>query len=183
MNKQEGIKELESLKMIGTDARTTCYNKGINAGITIMEKLDEPQKPVVPTCAKPWLKQAQYSSDVIDLFSEVEYATDSDGFISKHWRWSPEFYDWLSEDTDTLYLLCDALRYGYKVEKEPLYEVVFLEDENDRYLLMELNEHCYEVASETENDGYRTQWFTESKIKSINKKFWPFAVPVEEEAE
>ncbi len=48
MNKQEAIKELESLKTIGNDARVACYNEGINAGITIIKRLDEPQKPVVP---------------------------------------------------------------------------------------------------------------------------------------
>lgn len=123
MNKLEAIKELEGLKTIGNDARAACYNEGINAGITIIKQLDEPQKPVVSSCAEPWLKEAQYSSDVINLFTEVEYATNSDGFIKENWRWSPEFYDWLSDDADTLYLLCDALRYGYEVEKEPLWAI------------------------------------------------------------
>ncbi|HAQ9265760.1 TPA: DUF1642 domain-containing protein [Enterococcus faecium] len=51
MNKQEAIKKLESIKTIGNDARAACYNEGINAGITIIKQLDEPQpaqQPVVP---------------------------------------------------------------------------------------------------------------------------------------
>lgn len=48
MNKQEGIKELESHKMKSEDIRADCYNDDINAGIAVMKKLDEPQKPVVP---------------------------------------------------------------------------------------------------------------------------------------
>ncbi|WP_237558685.1 DUF1642 domain-containing protein, partial [Enterococcus hirae] len=58
-----------------------------------------------------------------------------------------------------------------------------LEDENDRYLLMELNEHYYEIVPESENDGYRKQYFTEKEIKAIDERYWAFAVPVEEVAE
>lgn len=43
MNKQEAIKKLESIKAIGNDAIAACYNESMNAGITLMKKLDEPQ--------------------------------------------------------------------------------------------------------------------------------------------
>lgn len=89
----------------------------------LLEQLDEPKKVIVPACAEPWLEKAQYSSDVISLFSEVEYATDSDGFIEEKWDWSGEFYDWLANDSDTLYILNDAIRYGYEIEKEPEYRI------------------------------------------------------------
>ncbi len=45
MNKQEIIKKLESIKAIGNDAIAACYNESMNAGITLMKKIDEPQKP------------------------------------------------------------------------------------------------------------------------------------------
>ncbi|EGP4915288.1 hypothetical protein [Enterococcus faecium] len=56
MNKLEAIKELEGLKTIGNDARAACYNEGINAGITIIKKIDEPQKPVIQ----------QFVADLVD---------------------------------------------------------------------------------------------------------------------
>ncbi|ASV96581.1 DUF1642 domain-containing protein [Enterococcus durans] len=83
----------------------------------------EPQKPVVPKCAEQWIEGHCAPSDVVNLFIEVTCATDSDGFIDSKWRWSTDFYEWLANDADTLYILCDALRYGYEVEKEPLYRV------------------------------------------------------------
>ncbi|MCO5426592.1 DUF1642 domain-containing protein [Enterococcus faecium] len=43
MNKQEAIKKLESIKVIGNDAIAVCYNESINVGITLMKKIDEPQ--------------------------------------------------------------------------------------------------------------------------------------------
>ncbi|EGP4853662.1 DUF1642 domain-containing protein [Enterococcus lactis] len=135
MNKQELINELKRISLEKQHKALThpesknyyegmvmAYSQVVHMVNTVL-KLDELQKPVVPSCAEPWLKEAQYSSDVINLFTEVEYATDSDGFIKENWRWSPEFYDWLSDDADTLYLLCDALRYGYEVEKEPVWAI------------------------------------------------------------
>ena len=83
----------------------------------------ETQKPVVPKCAEQWIEGHCAPSDVVNLFIEVTCATDSDGFIDSKWRWSTDFYEWLANDADTLYILCDALRYGYEVEKEPLYRV------------------------------------------------------------
>ena len=79
----------------------------------------EPQKPVVPKCAEQWIEGHCAPSDVVNLFIEVTCATDSDGFIDSKWRWSTDFYEWLANDADTLYILCDALRYGYEVEEEP----------------------------------------------------------------
>lgn len=67
------------------------------------------------------------------------------------------------------------------MKREPIYEVVFLEDNCGRYLLMELSEKSYEVVHESENDGYRTQWFTEAEIKEIDERYWSFAVKVGDE--
>ena len=64
MNKQEAIKELESYKMIGTDARSACYNEAIKAGILVIKKLDEPQKPVVDSFVAEWFED---NKDALDL--------------------------------------------------------------------------------------------------------------------
>lgn len=52
MNKQEAIKKLESIKVIGNDALAACYNESINAGITLMKKIDEPQKAIAQLAEK-----------------------------------------------------------------------------------------------------------------------------------
>lgn len=80
--------------------------------------LTEPQteKVEVPDFVAEWLKTNKYSTDIYDLFQAVEYATDSDGFIPENWKWCGEFYDWVSQESDTLYILSDAIRYGYTVK-------------------------------------------------------------------
>lgn len=70
---------------------------------------------------------------------------------------------------------------GYTVAKEKRYEVVFLEDDTTRQILMENNAGYYFIEEESENYGYWKQDFTEMEIKEINEKFWQLSVPVKGE--
>ncbi|MGO5416281.1 DUF1642 domain-containing protein, partial [Collinsella sp. LCP19S3_C6] len=130
MNKQELIDKLEGLKFDcpeSASSRNHCYNEAINASISLAKQLDEPKKVVVPKFVADWLDKHKYSTNIIDLFLNVEYATDSDGFIAEIWDYSGEFYDWLNNSADVQFTLCDAMRYGYEVEKEQLYYVLLPE--------------------------------------------------------
>lgn len=178
MNKQELIDILENLEC-STESLSydNGYEQGVYDSLSHVILLDEPQKQVVPKCAEEWLEGHCAASDVINLFIEVTCATDSDGFISDKWRWSGEFYDWLVEDSDTLYILCDALRYGYEVEKEQLYYV----------LLPETGEHelkyFLDQDGELSVDDQLCEYYklTEQEIKAIDERYWPFAVKVDGE--
>ncbi|MFZ8765655.1 DUF1642 domain-containing protein [Enterococcus diestrammenae] len=130
MNKREAILLLEkkrdkaigdmsffgegSRKGLMNEIRVNTYDIAINT----LEQIDEPQaeKVEVPDFVAEWLKTNKYSSDIYDLFQNVEYATDADGFIPESWKRCEEFYDWISQDSDTLYILSDAIRYGYTVK-------------------------------------------------------------------
>lgn len=121
MDKQELIEELKCLEV---KTGSLDYLKGANyateRAISLAKQLDEPKKVVVPKFVAEWLDKHKYSTDIIDLFLSVEYATDSDGFIAEKWDYSGEFYDWLNNSADVQFTLCDAMRYGYEVEKEPI---------------------------------------------------------------
>lgn len=128
MNKQELIKELkeEKRKIEWKEDKYELHNaasggkeRAYSLAIDLAKELDEPKKVVVPKFVAEWLDKHKYSTNIIDLFSNVEYATDSDGFIAEKWDYSGEFYDWLSNSADIQFTLCDAMRYGYEVEKEP----------------------------------------------------------------
>lgn len=127
MNKQELIETLEEIKA-NIDRNTEIGDRTVflqgkkdayNNVIGLAKQLDEPKKVVVPKFVAEWLDKHKYSTDIIDLFLSVEYATDSDGFVAEKWDYSGEFYDWLSNSADIQFTLCDAMRYGYEVEKEP----------------------------------------------------------------
>ncbi|EON3043342.1 DUF1642 domain-containing protein [Enterococcus hirae] len=173
MNKQEAIKELESLKMKSKSIRSECYNSGLNAGITILNKLDEPQKPVIPEFVAEWIEYAKKKGDSLrDSFKPwnlygVEY--------SKADRW-------IDDNQETF---ARAWLYGYEVEKEPLYYVylpkiivlseMMIPDIEGAYLMKSDDE--IELA---DNNDFDDMKFTEQEIKAIDERYWPFAVPVEE---
>ncbi|EGO2603829.1 DUF1642 domain-containing protein [Enterococcus faecalis] len=175
MNKQELIEELECIE-VSTDSLD--YLKGADyaneRAINLTKQLDEPIKVVVPKFVAEWLDKHKYSTDIIDLFLSVEYATDSDGFIAEKWEYSGEFYDWLSDNADTLFTLCDAVRYGYEVEKEQLYYV--FDTTTKQYLGVDkVVNKAFWLSSQ--NSGARTP-LTEQEIKSVDERYWQFAVKV-----
>ncbi|MBK4807886.1 DUF1642 domain-containing protein [Enterococcus faecium] len=133
MNKQEEtIKKLESIKAIGNDAIAACYNESMNAGITLMKKLDEPQKHVMPKFFDKWAKQVLEKRDkfyAISLIARagwgygVDYELDNGRAPSE----TKELLYWIVENEGDDYpnkkKAVEALLYGYEVEKEPLYRV------------------------------------------------------------
>ncbi|WP_342082520.1 DUF1642 domain-containing protein [Enterococcus faecalis] len=183
MNKQELIEELECLEV---PTNSLDYLKGADyaneRAISLAKQLDEPIKVVVPKFVAEWLDKHKYSTDIIDLFLSVEYATDSDGFISEKWDYSGEFYDWLNNSADVQFTLCDAMRYGYEVEKEQLYYVKFDILYLQKYLVKNVETNQFYLSNNEKVVGnYEQVKFTEQEIKSIDERYWPFAVKVEDE--
>ncbi|HAQ6861052.1 TPA: DUF1642 domain-containing protein [Enterococcus faecium] len=175
MNKQESIKKLESIKAIGNDAIAACYNESMNAGITLMKKIDEPQKPVVPKFVADWIELCKEKADLISCLSgSYEYGVNQYKRIT-------EDEDWLFE-ADHQELVARAWLYGYEVEKEPLYEVII----GDLYLIKKFNnrnDFCFDISRSLctwEKSAYQ---LTEAEIKAIDERYWAFAVPVEEVVE
>ncbi|EOB1384735.1 DUF1642 domain-containing protein [Enterococcus hirae] len=114
MNKQEAIKELESHKMIGTDARSACYNEAIKAGILVIKKLDEPQKQVVP----------KFVAEYLNYCMANEW-TLGEALTTGKFQFPEYLYkavDWLN-DSMNQNIFAQAWLFGYEVEKEPLYRV------------------------------------------------------------
>ncbi|CAH2261171.1 Protein of unknown function (DUF1642) [Enterococcus faecium] len=172
MNKQESIKKLESIKAIGNDAIAACYNESMNAGITLMKKIDEPHKPVVPKFVAEWIEYAKKKGDSLAISFKpwnlygVEY--------SKADRW-------IEDNQETF---ARAWIDGYEVEKEPLYTVTLSLDL--KYYLVIDEYECDGISPTltTSSDvlGYR-YFLTEKEIKSADENLWLIAVPVEEVAE
>ncbi|EOB3277371.1 DUF1642 domain-containing protein [Enterococcus faecalis] len=183
MNKQELIEKYKTkYAEEPKDWRLTSVNTSRQAlfanFINDLGQLDEPKKVVVPKFVAEWLDKHKYSTNIIDLFSNVEYATDSDGFIAGKWEYRGEFYDWLSDNADTLFTLCDAVRYGYEVEKEQLYYVK-LPDLG--YLVRHTKNGHQFINTEILENSRLTSKFTENQIKAIDERYWPFAVKVDGE--
>ncbi|HFH0607843.1 DUF1642 domain-containing protein [Enterococcus lactis] len=187
MNKQEVIKNLESIKVIGNDALAACYNESINAGITLMKKLDEPQKPVIPQLVAGWLEK---STDPFTKAEKIAYlikSKDGDSYYFCDWfvrdgivtqEQGEELLAWVTRQSYETLL---SLYNGYEVEKEPLYTVTINLDRK-YHLVVDEGDGNDEISTTLTTGhgvlGYR-YFLTEKEIKSADENLWLIAVPVE----
>lgn len=169
MDKREVIKELASHWMLGSDTRSHYYNEGISAGITILNKLAEPDKPVIPNFVAEWFEE---NKD--DLEFEIwELCVDSYGSKDEH-----GMLNWIQQSENNPIETLIRMKDGYEVEKEPLYEVII----GDLYLIKKFNnrnDFCFDTSCSLcawEKSAYQ---LTEAEIKAIGERYWAFAVPVE----
>ncbi|MFS0983541.1 DUF1642 domain-containing protein [Enterococcus durans] len=177
MNKQETIKKIESIKAIGNDAIAACYNESMNAGITLMKKIDEPHKPVVPKFVADWFEDNKHALDLA-IFTEIR---ELDGERYPH---ETDFENWLDNAENNSIENLIRMIDGYEVEKEPLYyvklPVVYFNHLDLETYLMKDDRGNITIA---DNNDFDDMKFTESEIKAIDERYWPFAVPVEEVVE
>lgn len=134
------------------------------------KQLDESQKPVVP----------YYVGSLIEFYREKGVTLIHILNCFKEWTDKDKEHSdevtWIVSNVETF---MRAWIDGYEVEKEPLYEVII----GDLYLIKKFNNRndFYFDTSRSlcawEKSAYQ---LTESEIKAIDERYWPFAVPVEE---
>lgn len=169
MDKREVIKELASHWMLGSDTRSHYYNEGISAGITILNKLAEPDKPVIPNFVAEWFEENKDNLDNA-IFGYIVFWEERDT--------NSELYQWFAESKNKPIETLVRMKDGYEVEKEPLYEVII----GDLYLIKKFNnrnDFCFDTSCSLcawEKSAYQ---LTEAEIKAIDERYWAFAVPVE----
>ncbi|HII3935932.1 TPA: DUF1642 domain-containing protein [Enterococcus faecium] len=183
----------------GTEANT-AYWKGYIASCKniryIVKELDEHPKHVMPKFFDDWAKRVIAKHDefyAISLVARAGWGYGVDFELSENGLSleNKELLYWLVDKCSGNYpnkkKAIEALLYGYEVEKEPLYHVKLKIPGVTYYLiqtfLMPGDTHmCFSAATER----YGAKWkntFTESEIKEIDERYWPFAVPVEEVVE
>lgn len=176
MNKQELIETLEEIRAnIDRDIEIgdrTVFSRGeknaYNNAIGLAKQLDEPEKVVVPKFVAEWIEYAKKKGDsLIDSFNPWDL-------------YGAEYIDatrWIDNNQETFAL---AWVNGYEVEKEQLYKVVI----DHKYLVQLFSGRTdarlveYEELTNWHDSAYK---LTESVIKSIDERYWPFAVKVDGE--
>ena len=179
MNKLEAIKKLENLKMIGNEARATCYNEGINAGITLMKKIDEPQKPVIQ----------QFVADLVEwtvrgncIPSDVirEFQTNTPDTVILPDTLELEKLGEYFEKAYCRYEFERACILGYEVEKEPLYYVPLPDTDKDSevvYALEKKRDGNIEISlvNRRKLGVSDSTKLSEQEIKSVDERYQLFA--------
>ncbi|EGO7586666.1 DUF1642 domain-containing protein [Enterococcus faecalis] len=171
MNKQELIGILEGLE---GDSFIEKYNEGYDQAVRdcliAVKQLDESKKTVLPKKADDFIKEGEgLGSDKVDIIdSAISFARAMPNY---------EFSLWFKSNRN---LFVNALANGYEVEKDQLYKVVI----DHKYLVQLFSGRTdarlveYEELTNWHDSAYK---LTESVIKSIDERYWPFAVKVEGE--
>ena len=138
------------------------YNNGIAYAINLLDKLDEPEKPVVPQFVADW-----YEENKGDIENSI---------FGYSYNWNPKdtssFNKWFSEnDNKPIQTLVNMHQFGYEVEKEKLYTVKFSNNNlGTTYIGIFKKANKIGLSTLPMNDEYSKCYFTESELKEL--KFW-----------
>ncbi|MFK4847258.1 DUF1642 domain-containing protein [Lactococcus petauri] len=134
-------------------------------------KKQQPEIPEVPQFVAEWYEENKERLEIAlwDYICDFEHQEKD------------EFHEFMKRITTKPLETIFSMKNGYTVAKEKRYEVVFLEDDTTRQILMENHAGHHFIEEEDENYGYWKQNFTEKEIKAVNEKFWHLSVPVKNE--
>ena len=189
MNKQEKEDLIQALCDIGgcdaEDEWSRGYDDGVNAAIEVIKELKVQGKVIFSHEEKfvaDWLDGLRGQISNVKLNSGAVFMT----FIGRQLeRYYDEEYSFLTEKIESWLTvpknkvkLMSAIDNGYEVEKEQLYKVVI----DHKYLVQLFSGRTdarlveYEELTNWHDSAYK---LTESVIKAIDERYWPFAVKVE----
>lgn len=186
MDKQELIEIMESIvtrhSNDGECPNVAVYNAYVNS-LGWIKKLDEQQKPVIPNFVAEfvdWTTKRNWAPS--DAIRELQNNTP--GIVNL-----PDTLelDKLSEYFEKSYCRYDfekACFIGYEVKKEPLYYVPLPDTDKDSevvYALEKKHSGRIEISlvDRRKLGVSDSTKLSEHEIKSVDERYWSFAVPVE----
>lgn len=183
MNKQELIEKVakarsnaqsELNRILSYRSKDTDYDRGRRNAYaeveTWIEDLDKVQKVVVKEFVAEWFEEHKNSlnDSLWDLTIQTnENSQNKDKKLTAFEKWFINF------EYSYEYLI--RMKNGYEVEKEPLYQIQFPGTSWGAYLTKADNGDLVIFQNTTSGSA-----FTETEIKTIDERYWAFAVPVEE---
>lgn len=175
MNKQEVIEKIEKEKSNLNAWEDLTRNRALDDALAIVRKLDELEKPTVPSYIDTWIQGAKYNG--FDLY---EAMTDDE--------MPDKVATWIVCNPETF---AKAWIYGYEVEKEKLYTVELPNPNGDGYSKLYLSKNkdgkveLFQWSDYTSID-FADDWkllknaqLTEDEIKEDFDWAWQFKEEVE----
>lgn len=118
MNKQEVIEKIEACKSPFISEDDTIFNYGLDKALSIINQLDEPEKPVVPQCVADRYEENK------DYFENKLFVYIRNFNIYNSWNESKKFNLWFDDNEDSIQTLVNMHQFGYEVEEEKKYRVI-----------------------------------------------------------
>ena len=188
LSMQKGTNVQECLEMAYNEikGRTGKMVDGVFVKSSDLKQLDEPKKLVIPQLVAGWLEKFTDPFTKAEKIAYLIKSKDGDSYYFCDWfvrdgivtqEQGEELLAWAKRQSYETLL---SLYNGYEVEKEPLYSVIIAGD----YLVKEIScSNEVKLISTAYLPQYLAHHYqlTEKQIKEIDERFWPFAVPVEEE--
>ena len=176
MNKQEAIEKIEKGKSNLNAWEDLVRNRAFEDALTIVKKIDEPERPVVSQFVADWYEEHkdnfEYSIQCLCVHGCLP--------VRKIQTW----FD--NEDNKPIETLVMMHKFGYKVKKEKLYTVELPNPNGGGYIKVYLGKYQNGKIGLYEWNGY-SFWkqeekaqLTEAEIKEDFDWAWQFAEEVEE---
>lgn len=181
MNKKEAVKKIK--KLDGLTIKDEYFNFDIEMipkgeVLEIVNKLDEPEKPVVPQFVADWFEDREHNLELYVSNLCVNFQLHKE-------QLNDEFADWYSNfENEPIQTLVKMKLYGYEVEKEKLYTVEI--PNPNGFIHVVLCKDCdgkLFVATFSDGDCWETFGkckLTEAEIEEDFEWAWQFAKEVEE---
>lgn len=176
MNKQEVIEKIEKEKSNLNAWEDLTRNHALDDALTIIRKLDEPEKPVVPQFVADWLEVCKKNL-VLSLASSMN------NIVMSANKQPDETIHWVARNSETF---AKAWLYGYEIEKYKLYTVELPNPKNSFkcfYIMLTKTADGRVVLSEVVDSHIALRndiKLTEAEIKEDFEWAWQFAKEVEE---
>ncbi|MDK4457681.1 DUF1642 domain-containing protein [Enterococcus faecalis] len=199
MNEQEKEDLIQALYDIGgceaEDEWARGYDEGVNAAIEVVKELKVQGKVIFSHEEKfvaDWLDSLRGQISDVKLNSGAVFMT----FIGRQLeRYYDEDYSLITNEVENWLVsaenkvkMMNAINNGYEILEEPLYYVkIPLTEWNDdtseletKYVYLTEDITSEEIrlqASNAEHGDWKVK-LTEERVKSIDERYWPFAVKV-----
>ena len=151
-----------------------------------LERIKQEDNHDNPTRRQPSKELVKVRQFVADWFEKNKdnleraiYGATVDCY-NKEFSEEDKFLNWLDDtETNSYETLIRMKTEGYLIDNDELYEVVFLDDGNDRLILNKVGNRLF-IDFDEDVEAYCKTEFTEKEIKAIDEKYWAFAVEVED---
>ncbi|MBC2272450.1 DUF1642 domain-containing protein [Listeria welshimeri] len=129
-------------------------------------KVEEQERIVVPQCVADWYEKYKCALEY-SIWKYIYEWADQD--------YESDFYSFMNHACNNPIETLIKMKYGYEVEKEPLYYVQLIT--NSLGYLNVRNDGRRSLSDSVQNDIFKTQ-FTEAEIKAMDERYWQFSVLV-----
>ena len=177
MNKQEAIEKIEKGKSNFNAWEDLVRNRAFEDALTIVKKIDEPERPVVPQFVADWYEEHKGNFEIHLSGLCINFTCHRERLNDKLANWYEELEN---KPIETLVMMH---KFGYEVEKEKLYTVELPNpNAGGHVVLCKTSDGIVSIAFSgmARWKGGKNFQLTESEIKEDFEWAWQFAKEVEQ---